>query len=66
MKQARLKNGQSVTASAQAPTQAICPICGGIVTLRHRHLMNHAGTTYYWRHLRNLNRDCRARVRLGR
>ena len=51
---------QPITAVVGAPTQAICPHCGGQVTLRCRHRMN--GTAvYFWRHLDNHNRECSSR-----
>ena len=51
---------QPIAAAADAPTQAICPHCGGQVTLRCRHRMN--GTAvYFWRHLDNHNRECSSR-----
>lgn len=53
MKTARTYQGQLVTASLLAPKQAICPICGGAVTLRSRELMAKGGTIYYWRHQDN-------------
>jgi len=57
------KDGGRLVASDTAPKQAICPSCGGKVILRQRKLMNNSGTTYYWKHLGNLNRNCTARVR---
>jgi hypothetical protein len=53
MKTARTYQGQLITASLNAPRQAICPICGGAVTLRSRELMANGGTIYYWRHKDN-------------
>ena len=51
---------QPITAVADAPAQAICPHCGGQVTLRRRQRMN--GTVvYFWRHLDNHNRECSGR-----
>lgn len=57
------KEGGYLVASASAPEKAKCPFCGGLVILRHRRLMNNSGTTYYWKHRGNLNRNCTARVR---
>jgi predicted RNA-binding Zn-ribbon protein involved in translation (DUF1610 family) len=42
--------GAVVAASQAAPTQAICPKCGGIVFLRVRRLMANSGNSYYWQH----------------
>jgi len=60
------KNGgfQPVVASAEAPQEAICPACGGVVILRQRKLMNQGGYAYYWRHRDNRNRECAKRHRL--
>ncbi|MBK8989795.1 MAG: hypothetical protein IPM39_27665 [Chloroflexi bacterium] len=52
---------QPLTATADAPPQAICPHCGGPVTLRCRHRMN--GTAvYFWRHMDNQSRACSSRT----
>jgi hypothetical protein len=52
---------QPITATADAPPQAICPHCGGPVTLRHRHRVD--GTAvYFWRHLNNQSRECSSRT----
>lgn len=64
MKQAISSHGQFIVASADAPRQAICPFCNGAVVLRHRSRMNNGGTSYYWRHLNNRNRSCKARSNL--
>ena len=51
---------QPIAAAADAPPQAICPHCGGQVTLRRRQRMD--GTAvYFWRHLDNHNRECSSR-----
>ncbi len=39
MKIANSNTGQPVLASASSPKQAICPDCGGILTLRSRRPM---------------------------
>lgn len=51
MKTAVSSRGHVVPASEAAPTQAICPKCGGIVILRVRRLMANSGNSYYWRHV---------------
>jgi hypothetical protein len=39
-----LVNGQLIQATPNAPSTAICPHCGGVVTLRVRQ------GTWFWRH----------------
>ena len=51
MKTAVSSYGKPVAASHSAPTEAICPKCGGAVMLRVRRLMANSGNSYYWRHL---------------
>ena len=52
---------QPIAAAADAPAQAICPHCGGPVTLRCRHRMN--GTAvYFWRHLDNQSQACSSHI----
>jgi hypothetical protein len=52
---------QTITAVADAPPQAICPHCGGPVTLRCRHRMD--GTAvYFWRHLDNQSQTCSSHI----
>lgn len=51
MKTAVSSCGKPVVASYAAPTEATCPKCGGVVTLRVRRLMANSGNSYYWRHL---------------
>jgi len=58
---AKTPEGKPLTATAQAPKEAICPICGGKLKLRSRKAMNTCKATYFWRHLANQNRHCRAR-----
>lgn len=62
MKRAHTAKGHPVLASPMAPSEAVCPRCGDTVVLRHRRLMNNGGTSYFWRHLRNRNMRCEARV----
>jgi len=50
MKTAVSSNGKPLVAAPGAPAQAICPKCGGLVTLRVRKLMANSGTSSYWRH----------------
>ncbi|MCP5095934.1 MAG: hypothetical protein GY943_10310 [Chloroflexi bacterium] len=63
MKQAITVDGRLLIASDDAPSEAVCPHCGGTVRLRRRRRMNNEGTSYFWRHLSNTNQDCRARSR---
>ena len=51
MKTAVSSSGKPLVAAYGAPTNAICPKCGGLVTLRVRRLMANSGDSYYWRHL---------------
>lgn len=62
MKLAQTTTGHPVAASNLAPLEALCPTCGDVVVLRQRRLMNNAGISYFWRHLRNRNLRCEARV----
>ncbi len=50
MKTAVSSNGKSLVAAPEAPAYAMCPNCGGLVTLRVRKLMANSGNSYYWRH----------------
>jgi len=63
MKVAVTTGGERLEASVMAPKQAICPYCGGRVTLRGRRVMGNEKRTYFWRHQGNKNRDCGARQR---
>ena len=63
MKTAQLPDGERIEAGDEAPPQAICPFCGGTVTLRRRKLMNNQGFIFFWRHLDNENPQCQARLR---
>lgn len=63
MKTAQTKDGIPIPANEDAPSEATCPYCGGIVILRRRKLMNSRGYSYYWRHLDNKNRSCPGRSR---
>jgi len=63
MKTARRIDGTAIDASMTAPRLAICPWCGGKVTLRHRQLMNEEGRIYYWRHQSNRHLGCQGRAR---
>jgi len=40
MKNAVLENGTQIAAQEEAPTEALCPLCGHPVSLRKRRLMN--------------------------
>jgi len=51
MKTAVSSCGTPLVAAIGAPTHAVCPKCGGLVTLRVRRLMANSGNSYYWRHL---------------
>jgi len=61
MKIAKTETGEHLEACAEAPKEAICPRCGGVLELRCRRTMNSDQLTYYWRHRNNRNTDCRAR-----
>jgi len=63
MKIATTQNGKPVMATANSPKQAICPDCGGVLTLRSRQPMKNGTVVYYWRHQSNENRHCKARTR---
>lgn len=63
MKVAQTIEGEQIRATAEAPAKAICPVCGGPLTLRSRRKMNNGGRTYFWRHRSNRNRHCSARNR---
>jgi hypothetical protein len=63
MKVAETTGGEPIEASLMAPKQAVCPCCGGRVTLRSRRVMGDGKRTYHWRHQGNVNRDCSARHR---
>ncbi|MFN2161052.1 MAG: hypothetical protein ACK2UN_03165 [Candidatus Promineifilaceae bacterium] len=65
MKTAQAQDGTEVIASNEAPIEAICPYCKGIVILRKRKLMNNGGYVYFWRHRDNKNRNCPGRSRRG-
>lgn len=65
MKIATSPDGAEVSASPEAPEEAECQYCGGVVILRRRKLMNDAGYSYYWRHRDNEHRDCPGRSRQG-
>ncbi|MCP4425075.1 MAG: hypothetical protein GY803_11315 [Chloroflexi bacterium] len=61
MKIAQTPEGQTVKAEAASPKQAICPRCGGRLSLRSRRVMGNDKKTYFWRHQGNMNRHCSAR-----
>jgi hypothetical protein len=63
MKVAQTVDGKKVVASASAPKEAVCPCCGGRLTLRSRRTMNNGQRTYFWRHRSNHNTNCSARNR---
>lgn len=63
MKVAQTVDGKQITAAATAPPKAICPVCGGELTLRSRSTMNNGKRTFFWRHRSNDNRYCSARNR---
>jgi hypothetical protein len=64
VKLAKIKDDKLIEASESAPQEAICPYCGGEVTLRSRRTMNGGEKSYYWRHLNNQNRNCSGRTRM--
>jgi len=61
MKKARTVEGQELEASAEAPKEAKCPVCGYPVTLHKRRLMSNQGYVYYWRHKAGGDLSCTAR-----
>ncbi len=63
MKVAQTIDGKQIVAAASAPTEAVCPMCGGKLTLRSRSTMNNGKRSYFWRHRSNHNRHCSARKR---
>ena len=63
MKYAQTVKGDPILATPEAPKEAICPSCGGTVTLRSRKTMNNGGKSYFWRHRNNKNPNCQARQR---
>jgi len=63
MKTAKTIEGKKIVASPTAPTQALCPACDGLLTLRSRRTMGNGSKTYFWRHGSNRNRYCTARHR---
>jgi DNA-directed RNA polymerase subunit RPC12/RpoP len=62
MQFARSSDGRLLEASAQAPTEARCPSCGGIVVLRTRRVGPRSQIVYFWRHLDNHNLKCSQRA----
>jgi hypothetical protein len=62
MKTAQTSDGKPIVAAPTAPRQAVCPYCGGVLTLRSRRTMDNGHKTFFWRHRSNSNRDCRARI----
>ncbi len=68
MKTAQDQQGNLIQATEHAVKTAVCPYCGGVLTLRSRRAMNNGQVAYFWRHASNQNRNCRARqnpVKLG-
>ncbi len=63
MKIAQSQDGKTIQATMNAPKTAVCPQCGGILTLRSRRAMNNSHIAYFWRHRSNQNQPCRARKR---
>ena len=61
MKIALTPEGAPIEASPDAPDQAICPHCGGVVLLRGRKVMGGNQKSYYWRHTNNSDPDCPGR-----
>ena len=61
MKIAQTVDGKQVVAADSAPPKAVCPTCGGELTLRSRRTMNNGKRTYFWRHGSNHNRHCGSR-----
>lgn len=63
MKTAKDQKGNLIQAAKTAPETAVCPHCGGVLTLRSRRAMNKGNVAYFWRHASNQNQNCRARRR---
>ncbi|MCA9875836.1 MAG: hypothetical protein H6659_18805 [Ardenticatenaceae bacterium] len=63
MKTAKTTEGKEIVAAPDAPEEALCPYCGGIVVLRRRRTMNKGEVAYYYRHRSNHNTQCSARRR---
>jgi len=66
MKIAKNQDGKEIDAKEDAPQEAICLFCGGVVILRGRRRMGSDKKSYFWRHLDNKNRNCRGRSRVMR
>ncbi len=65
MKTALTSDGKQIEASADAPEEAICPHCGGVVLLRGRRVMGTDKKSYFWRHTPGANPDCPGRSRIA-
>jgi len=63
MKVALLPDGKTVAASDNAPNEAVCPYCRGVLLLRRRRTMKQSVVAFYWRHANNQNMKCTARKR---
>ncbi|WP_420632167.1 hypothetical protein [Candidatus Leptofilum sp.] len=63
MKEAILPDGTAITAAEDAPSEAICPQCSGVLLLRQRRTMKKSVVAFYWRHTSNQNLNCKARRR---
>ena len=62
MKTALDKDGSVIEAEAEAPKQAVCPHCAGVVTLRQRARSSRPDdVNYFWRHQDHDNAGCPAR-----
>jgi len=63
MKIALDETGLKIQAEAGRPKVAICPFCGGQVTLRRRRSGYRSGVIcYFWRRLDQANRNCPGRI----
>ena len=62
VKSALTKQGEIVVANLEAPPEAICSHCGGVVDIRRRRLMD-GKHRYYWRHRDNKQLNCQGRSR---
>ena len=60
MKIALSLDGRTVEASPSAPRSAVCPSCGGPLTLRTRRGML-GSRSYFWRHASTAHRGCAGR-----
>ena len=57
-------SGKKIQAGENAPREALCPSCKGVVRLRSRRRSNKPGdVTYFWRHKSHDSPRCPARFK---